>query len=75
MWTRRITWIGGQYWPDDWIVLRDGVTVGRVHTEMLTNPTRHVWMWFKQVGDGRQGEAPTLDAALEALRAAVLADG
>lgn len=72
MWTRKLTWPGRT--PDDWLVLRDGVSVGRVYLTTLRNPTRDVWVWFRQVGHGRNGEAPTLQEALEAVRAAVLAE-
>lgn len=74
MWARRRTWIGGRSHDDDWIVLRNGLPVGRVMLQQLQNPQRRVWCWFKQVGYGRQAQAQTLDAALNALRAAVLAD-
>lgn len=72
MWTRKLTWPGEK--ADDWLVLRDGQTVGRVHLTTLTNPTREVWMWFKQTIPGRQGEAETLAGALEAVRVAILAE-
>ncbi len=69
MWTRRLTWPGER--DDDWVVLRDGVIVGRVYQVTYYNPMREVWAWFKQTIPGRSGEAKTLEAALEAVRQAV----
>jgi hypothetical protein len=73
MWTRKLTWPGER--ENDWLVLRDGKPVGRVYLTILNNPRREVWMWFKQTIPGRKGEAETMQGALEAVRAAVLADG
>jgi len=72
MWTRKLTWPDDR--ENDWLVLRDGKPVGRVHLTMLNNPTREVWAWFKQTHPGRKGEAETLAGALEAVRAAILAE-
>ena len=67
MWTRR------QTFPDaanDYIVLRDGLIVGRVMLDEKQgiNWSRTVWLWSTVTRPAQQGYADTLEAALEAVR-------
>lgn len=69
MWTRRKTWPEDS---DDWTVKWHGIEVGCAFLAMRTNPSRQAWIWAKQLIPGSQGEAATLDEALEAIRSTVL---
>lgn len=69
MWTRRRTWRGKN---DDWLVFTDRRHVGRVYLGMRQNPQRDVWLWFYQLVPAVNGEAGTMEEALEAVRSAHL---
>jgi hypothetical protein len=75
MWTRRLTVIGGQTDPDDWIVRRDGRDVGRV-IRGRNHPAETPWSWCSWPAKGwsRHGYVTTMDEALEAVRRAVIED-
>ncbi|NDW32949.1 hypothetical protein [Salipiger sp. PrR007] len=68
MWTRKRTIIAGRTDGDnDWLVLKDGQTIGRVYATHISNPTLR-WMWIVQVGPTGHGYAPSMDAALDEVR-------
>lgn len=69
-WTRRPTIIGGQVAPDDWIVLRDGVALGRVYRRPYIPGTPAFW-WGSWTHPPQQGHVETMDAALEMCRRAI----
>ena len=69
--TRRLTVIGGRTAPDDWAIFCDGNAVGRVH-RYISGPTPF-WMWLTWTTPPENGQADTLDEALLAMKAAVLA--
>ena len=71
MWTHRPISIGGQWFSDDREVLRDGKSVGRVYFGKNFHPPDQ-WVWTAGASHGR---AETMAAALEAVRAAVMARG
>ena len=69
-WTRRRTYIGGDFAPDDWTTKLDGQDVGRVylgHRGMVGGP----WKWVTWVQPVAKGEAETLEEALSAVKEAV----
>lgn len=74
MWTRRRlpgpAGIAPRPGEEDWLVSWDGQPVGRV-TAQVTSPLSARWSWRTAAGQG--GPAASREAALEALRAAVLA--
>jgi hypothetical protein len=72
MWTRRKTVIAGQTYQDDWTVLYRRIAVGRVLKTTLMNPRRDLWTWHSWMYPAQNGQADTLDEALEACRRAVL---
>lgn len=55
---------------DDWIVLRDGLVVGRVFYDNLemANQGSTKWRWSVVTIPIQEGAAPTLEAALERVR-------
>lgn len=67
MWTRRLTVINGQTDPNDWMIYRAGVPVGRVYDVRITTGGGR-WVWTVLVGETGMGHAETFDAALEAVR-------
>lgn len=75
MWTRKRTIIGGQACPDDWLILYAGIPVARTFLGWRSNPTQEVWHWAvnAQHLTGSQGMRDTLEEALEAIRADLLA--
>ena len=75
MWTRKRTIIGGEACKDDWQVLYAGKPVARAYLGWRSNPTRQVWHWAVNASTltGSQGMQDTLEEALEAIRADLLA--
>ena len=67
MWTRKRTVIAGRVVEDDWIVRKDGQSVGRVYATGIWDETLS-WMWFVQVQPVAQGYAPSMTEALEEVR-------
>lgn len=66
MWTRRQTFPEAD---DDFVVLRDGETVGRVYrSDPQARSGRDLWFWSVLVQPTASGWAGTLEAALEAVR-------
>lgn len=66
-WTRRRTVIGGDVLVDDWMVSRDGRSVGRVHLEK-THHDGDLWMWSTYTYPSAGGRANTLEEGLELIR-------
>ena len=70
MWTRKLTVIGGQTEEDDWIILRNGQEVGRVHRATpIVGLQKMEWVTWTAPWD--KGRADTLDQAIEAVRTAI----
>lgn len=74
MWTRRrippFPGLAQRPGEEDWLVLCAGRAVGSVHAQ-VTSPMGSRWHW--RAGPGQGGPAASLQEALEAVRAAVLA--
>lgn len=67
MWTRRLTFPDDA--PDDWEILRNGETVGRVyHSDPQARSGRDPWFWTVLVQPTASGWSATMDQALEAVR-------
>lgn len=69
-WSRRPSVISGHSAPDDWIILRDGVALGRVYRPPFI-PGVPVFWWGTWTHPPEQGRVETMDAALEACRRAI----
>lgn len=69
-WTRTPTVIAGQTRPDDWIILRDGVALGRVYRSPPMAGVPPFW-WGSWTHPPQQGHVETLDEAFEACRRAI----
>ena len=69
-WTRRPTVINGQAAPNDWIILRDGVALGRVYQAPYIPGTPAFW-WGSWTHPPQQGRVETMAAALQACRTAI----
>jgi hypothetical protein len=67
MFTRKLTVINGKTEPDDWMILKHGIPVGRVYDARISTGGGR-WVWAVQVGRVGMGHAETFDAALEAVR-------
>lgn len=68
MWTRKKTVIAGKTLEDDWIVYRSGVQAGRVYATQIWDEALS-WLWVVWGREPAQGYAPTLELALEEVRA------
>lgn len=64
-WTRIPTW---QDKADDWIVLRDGWSVGRTHLTWLGSGNVQWWRWAVWTLPCPLGQSETLEEALEEIR-------
>lgn len=66
-WTRKRTFEEDQ---EDWVVLRDGLVVGRVmldeHQSSRAGKTK--WLWSLLTMPARNGSAETMEEALEEIR-------
>lgn len=71
MLTRRPTNVGFGPVPDDYSIREDGQTIGRIYKAQ--NFTTNPWVWFIHARHRRpaetQGEADSLESALEAFKA------
>ncbi len=72
MWTRKLTVIGGETNPDDWMVYRGRQEVGRIHKSQ-TEPGGHDWGWATNTRPFFQGSGYTLDQCLHDMREAIRA--
>jgi hypothetical protein len=77
-WTRKLTWpshrdpyTGGP--PEDWLVYRDGVHVGRLYAG--AGPNGKHWLWVRQNGPRASGIAESYEEAREALMGAIEREG
>lgn len=70
MWTRK------RLDPDHFAILWDGLTVGSVHlASYLPKHRLDRWAWSAMTRPGGHGYFPSIEAAQEAVRQAVLRDG
>lgn len=67
-WTRIPTYIAGERRDDDWIVLRDGWSVGCVHLTARSYGGPDWWAWATWTFPGRHGHVDTFEEALELVR-------
>ena len=73
-WSRKLCVIAGETRPNDWSVLHHGKIVGRVKKEHDPFNDAKPWCWSKTVGTGANGRVDSLEEALQAVRAKVLAE-
>lgn len=66
-WTRKLTVINGQTEPNDWMIYRNGIPVGRVYDARISTGGGR-WVWTVQVGQVGMGHAETFEDALEIVR-------
>ena len=71
MWTRKKTVIGGTVTGDDWTVLRRGQRVGRVYPLDGGSMMDARYWWGTWTFPAEHGQAPTREAALDAVRQAI----
>lgn len=71
-WTRRRTVIGGGIRGDHWAILCNGVQVGSTYYAVNISSGRN-WVWSVHTYPAVSGGEPSLDAALDKARQAVLA--
>jgi hypothetical protein len=69
MWTRRLTVIGGRTEPEDFVILRNGQKVGRVHRAPATGV--QAFAWYTWSYPATRGYADTLEDGLHIVREAI----
>ena len=67
-WTRKVTF---EPELDDWVVLRDGLVVGRVmrDDQQSSRQSRPQWAWSVVTMPSKNGWSDSMEAALEEVRA------
>lgn len=69
-WSRRPTVINGETAQDDYVIIRDGIALGRVHRAPFVQGAP-AFTWASWTIPAQQGTADTLDNAAEACRAEI----
>jgi hypothetical protein len=69
MWTRRRTLIGGRFADGDFVIMRNGQEVGRVHPSPATGVDPYTW--YTWTYPCTQGHARDLEDALHHAREAI----